>query len=200
MAKAVRQENKSITQTKNQILSLVRSFPGIPDELLLERVNALRPDDPISLRMLEIYIRQLVDKNREDCRAVLGIVPRMQEVSSHQRFYVFIETTYQQTAPPPANTQKYQEWVAEEVETRLMKNFADSLISGGVDILLGGDWDMMLTVYVAKGGAIQDQMHDFVIHHVRTCPHILRTSTTMARSTTKYPKIDSPTEDADQRI
>lgn len=164
-------QHDNTTDSLNLILSLLKSFPTMSDEELLEHVNNLvHVKKSIGLKTLGKYIKDLVDTGR----AVHRIVPTDDVPPSYSRFHVYIETTFQQEADEPVEVAlRYQEWVAEEVQRRLREKYSKALISRGVDILLGADWDMVLTVDATD----QLQLHPFITRDVRTCRHVLRTRT-----------------------
>lgn len=167
---------------KNRLLSFLRAFPAATLRQQAEYLN-------VSEATIKNYHNQL----KAEGRAVNNtIVPVGAVHASHKRHYVFILTTYQTGLEESMkmgleNPQEYQIWVAAEIQERLRKHFSKTLISGGVDILLGCDWDMKLTVD-ADHSHMED-VHDLVTKHIRTCPHVLRTSTATARSTAEYPGI-----------
>lgn len=89
-------------------------------------------------------------------------------------FWLFIQTTFHghDNGANDADA-NYQTDVAETIQGRLTDHFAEHLILNSIDIVLGCDWDLVASLQATDIRAL----HLFVTGHVRTCRHVLKTST-----------------------
>lgn len=111
---------------------------------------------------------------------VPGFVVRESSLLKRQKFWIFIETRF---VPLEATTDEKQKVVPYQqdlcrtiVEAVLKKPWSDSISYGGIQIMLGGAADLVLTLYTNDAASISRFVTDFL----RTRPSIVRTSTAWA--------------------
>jgi DNA-binding Lrp family transcriptional regulator len=100
----------------------------------------------------------------------------MRMLRSYSKFYVMVETSfdYRDKAFRSGRSGGYQQKVKEEIEKEMQDyQSGRGIIPAGVDILLGGDFDILVRLYAKS----IDDVHHFVTERVRTIRHVLRTST-----------------------
>lgn len=89
-------------------------------------------------------------------------------------FWLFIQTTFHGYGNAGnGEDANYQVDVAETIQRRLTDHFSNDLILNSIDIVLGCDWDLVASLQATDIRAL----HLFVTSHVRTCKHVLKTST-----------------------
>lgn len=89
-----------------------------------------------------------------------------------QRFWIFIQTRYDENHRPP-NNENYQDWICRKLAKVVADEYSDTMRVAEHEVLLGGGWDIVL-VLDAKNERIA---HQFVIQNVRTCEHVTQSST-----------------------
>jgi DNA-binding Lrp family transcriptional regulator len=164
----------------NWILSKLRQAPATT---VREQADYLEVEETT----VKAYHRLLVQQGRAFHATIL---PSRKTPEEYQRFWIFIETTYQhehaerikrelqEAHSLEADESMYQEWVADSINRKLMDRFSDLLVSVGIDVILGSEYDLVLTLDAKSPEAV----HTFVTRHVRTCPCVLRTSTAWAKT------------------
>lgn len=169
----------------NWILSKLRQAPATT---VREQADYLEVEEAT----VKAYHRLLVKQGRAFHATIL---PTRKTPEEYQRFWIFIETTYQhehadrikkelrETRHPDADESMYQEWVADSIHRQLMERFSGLLVSVGIDVILGSEYDLVLTLDAKDPEAV----HTFVTRYVRTCPCVLRTSTAWARNSALFP-------------
>ncbi|MCC6677388.1 MAG: hypothetical protein IT436_09605 [Phycisphaerales bacterium] len=111
---------------------------------------------------------------------VPGFVVRESSLLKRQKFWIFVETRF---TPPEASTDEKQKVVPYQqelcrtiVDAVLKKPWSDTISYGGIQIMLGGSADLVLTLYTNDAASISRFVTDFL----RTRPSIVRTSTAWA--------------------
>ena len=103
-------------------------------------------------------------------------------IQQYDTFYVFIETSYVGARERNSKSGKKQKGARISYQREMAKCIRDAILApemehavvfGGLDILLGGPFDILLKLY----GTNPKTVHDFVIDHLRSIPYILKTST-----------------------
>ena len=90
------------------------------------------------------------------------------------KFYVFIETSYDPAISfEGERDHEYQQGVRDELERVLSEEDCGAIVPGGIDIVVGGVFDIVARLYANR----IDDVHRFVTKRVRVMHHVLRTST-----------------------
>ena len=176
-----RKKHSRVEENHNYILS---DFAHHPNRTIKEHSDALGVE-PETVRG---YYDSLV---AEGLASKTEIVLTRKGMAGYQRFWVFVETTYETEKNYETEDERlnrpapdYQKVLSKAVEAKLLtKKWRDRLILRSIDVILGSDYDLVMLIDAKD----HDAMHDFITRVLRTRPFVLRTSTGWARSAADIP-------------
>ena len=173
------------------------------ERLIWKLLRYPKTTEPEQQAILEVKGRQF--RNRMDELVKDGWIhpsPQLTERANNlfARLWIFVETSFDRTAFEQQKTRddslrdghprideyagsgdeyvEYQSFVADVIRHRLRTRHAEQIALSSIDVVLGSDWDIIVKVQTES----PEYVHDFVLKEVRTCPFVLRTCTTWARS------------------
>lgn len=149
----------------NQIISLINADPSITRRQIEDRLN-------VGYSAVQKQIKRLIDAGVIET----GFRVRESRLTHRLKFWIFIETRYNSKAAAPSDglAPDYQRQLCQDITTELLRpEYADHLLFGSVQVLLGADCDVVLVLYA------DDARHvlRFVTRFLRTRPSVLSTAT-----------------------
>lgn len=154
-------QDKKIANRRDKVLSLRVINPWVTNSEIAKELGVSE----------SVISRDFNELENQDKIVSVQMPAKGKYLGQFDTFYVFIETSWMGSKPPKNG---YQQEIVRQIEQKLIEpELADVIVFGGIDILLGGPYDILLKIYSGKPKPI----HEFVINHLRSIPHIIRSST-----------------------
>ena len=157
----------------NRIIAVLKDNPSISRQKLADRLD-------VSYQAIQKHLQQL---DEEEIVKEGFIVNRRRLGEGRSKFYIMIETVYPKElvlneGRAPVDGREKEEYqldlcdaIRQQFETSATS--AQGVVLGEINILLGSEWDIILSLYSDS----QDAVGDFVTKFLRTHLYVAKTST-----------------------
>ena len=139
--------------------------------------SATREDISQNLDVSYQSVQKQLKKMEEDGTVLTGFLITSKWAKAYKKFWIFVETCYPKniTEDQERPNLYYQENLCKTMANKLKNDneYSAHISLGEIQILLGGNWDILLSLYAEEAESIGR----FVTRFLRTRPEIIKTST-----------------------